>query len=86
MYVPPSGASLAVLPAALSNIHPHLCRPVLPVPPRFVPQEVYSFLNAATFATLTNVNFDDERFKEYVAACHALRDGLEVRRVLMGKA
>lgn len=28
-----------------------------------VPQEVYSLLNAATFATLTNVNFDDERFK-----------------------
>ena len=28
-----------------------------------VPAEVYSFLHAATFATLTNVNFDDARFK-----------------------
>lgn len=28
-----------------------------------VPTEVYSLLNAATFATLTNVNFDDSRFK-----------------------
>lgn len=28
-----------------------------------VPTEVYSFLHAATFATLTNVNFDDVRFK-----------------------
>lgn len=28
-----------------------------------VPQRVYSLLNAATFATLTNVNFDDDRFK-----------------------
>lgn len=28
-----------------------------------VAQEVYSLLNAATFATLTNVNFDDDRFK-----------------------
>jgi len=28
-----------------------------------VPTEVYSLLNAATFATLTNVNFDDARFK-----------------------
>lgn len=28
-----------------------------------VPQEVYSLLNAATFATLTNVNFDDARFR-----------------------
>ena len=37
-------------------------------PPRLppgveVPTEVYSLLNAATFATLTNVNFDDARFK-----------------------
>ena len=28
-----------------------------------VPTDVYSFLHAATFATLTNVNFDDARFK-----------------------
>ncbi|KAL4431024.1 hypothetical protein ABPG75_006280 [Micractinium tetrahymenae] len=42
-----------------------------------VPQEVYSLLNAATFATLTNVNFDDDRFKEYITHCHALRDQLE---------
>jgi hydroxylamine reductase len=28
-----------------------------------VPQAVYTLLNAATFATLTNVNFDDKRFK-----------------------
>lgn len=42
-----------------------------------VPGEVYSFLNAATFSTLTNVNFDDARFKEYITACHALRDEVE---------
>lgn len=42
-----------------------------------VPLEVYSLLNAATFATLTNVNFDDERFKEYVSTCHSLRDQME---------
>jgi hypothetical protein len=29
-----------------------------------LPWQVYSFLHAATFATLTNVNFDNERFKE----------------------
>lgn len=28
-----------------------------------VPTEVYSLLHAATFATLTNVNFDNDRFK-----------------------
>ena len=28
-----------------------------------MPTEVYSLLNAATFACLTNVNFDDARFK-----------------------
>lgn len=28
-----------------------------------VPREVYSFLHSATFACLTNVNFDDARFK-----------------------
>ncbi len=28
-----------------------------------VPLEAYSLLNAATFATLTNVNFDSPRFK-----------------------
>jgi hypothetical protein len=28
-----------------------------------VPTQVYSLLHAATFATLTNVNFDDARFK-----------------------
>lgn len=42
-----------------------------------VPAEVYSFLHAATFATLTNVNFDDARFKEYVNQCHELREGIE---------
>lgn len=28
-----------------------------------VPQEVYNFIQGATFSTLTNVNFDDARFK-----------------------
>ncbi|KAL4859420.1 Hydroxylamine reductase [Chlorella vulgaris] len=44
-----------------------------------VPQAVYTLLNAATFATLTNVNFDDQRFKEYICAAHALREELERR-------
>ncbi|KAL4431026.1 hypothetical protein ABPG75_006282 [Micractinium tetrahymenae] len=44
-----------------------------------VPQEVYSLLNAATFATLTNVNFDDDRFKGYIREAHSLRDELEHR-------
>ncbi|PSC68490.1 hydroxylamine reductase [Micractinium conductrix] len=42
-----------------------------------VPTEVYSLLNAATFACLTNVNFDDARFKEYILHCHELRGQLE---------
>ena len=28
-----------------------------------VPADTYSFIHSATFACLTNVNFDDERFK-----------------------
>lgn len=28
-----------------------------------VPPEIYTFIHAATFSCLTNVNFDDERFK-----------------------
>lgn len=39
-----------------------------------VPTEVYSMLHAATFATLTNVNFDDERFK--VRAQNGCKAGL----------
>ncbi|EFN59446.1 hypothetical protein CHLNCDRAFT_29581 [Chlorella variabilis] len=42
-----------------------------------VPRKVYSLLNAATFATLTNVNFHDARFKEYISTCQSLREGLE---------
>ncbi|GAB4824201.1 hypothetical protein N2152v2_011247 [Parachlorella kessleri] len=42
-----------------------------------VPGEVYSFLNAATFSTLTNVNFDNDRYKEYITACHQLREEVE---------
>lgn len=34
--------------------------------------EVDSFVNAATFSTLTNVNFDALRFQEYLARCHTL--------------
>lgn len=40
-----------------------------------VPREVYSLLHAGTFATLTNVNFDDDRFKVGVKGgiCHEVR-------------
>ncbi len=34
--------------------------------------EVDSFVNAATFSTLTNVNFDALRFQKYLHKCHAL--------------
>lgn len=46
---------------------------------------MYSFLNAATFSTLTNVNFDDERFKEYIGTAHELRAVVEVRCGLVGR-
>lgn len=41
-----------------------------------VDDEVDSFVHAATFSTLTNVNFDALRFQEYLRRCHALTDRL----------
>ncbi|WP_156318525.1 hydroxylamine reductase, partial [Rhizobium sp. AAP43] len=42
-----------------------------------VPQEAYNFIQSATFACLTNVNFDDARFKEYVQESHRMVDAVE---------
>ncbi|KAL4422506.1 hypothetical protein ABPG75_008703 [Micractinium tetrahymenae] len=42
-----------------------------------VPQEVYNFIQSATFACLTNVNFDDARFKEYIQESHRMVDSVE---------
>lgn len=42
-----------------------------------LPASVASFLHAATFSTLTNVNFDPARFKEYLTTAHSLRDEVE---------
>lgn len=49
-----------------------------------VPQEAYSLLNAATFATLTNVNFDDDRFK--VGGGGWARSSLDPAKTLAGVA
>eukprot|EP00887_Chlorella_sp_A99_P004561 scaffold84.g4561.t1 len=51
-----------------------------------VPPQTYSFLHGATFACLTNVNFDDGRFKEYVATAHRLTDEIEAAARAAGVA
>jgi hydroxylamine reductase len=42
-----------------------------------VDQEVNQFTSEAAFSTLTNVNFDPERFVPLINRCVALRDGLK---------
>lgn len=44
-----------------------------------LPHELASFLHSASFSTLTNVNFDAARFREYVSRAHALRDEVQAR-------
>jgi hydroxylamine reductase len=44
-----------------------------------LPDTLASFLHASTFSTLTNVNFDASRYREYITECHALRDEIEAR-------
>lgn len=41
---------------------------MLPCLPAQVPKEVYTFIHGATFSCLTNVNFDDARFKVMTSA------------------
>ncbi|KAG1660707.1 hypothetical protein FOA52_014327 [Chlamydomonas sp. UWO 241] len=49
-------------------------------------EEVNSFLLQALFSTLTNVNFDDERFKVYIDYCTSLHKQLASKMAESGKA
>mmetsp|Transcript_40859 Transcript_40859/g.78038 ORF Transcript_40859/g.78038 Transcript_40859/m.78038 type:complete len:652 (+) Transcript_40859:143-2098(+) len=46
--------------------------------------EIDHFVNQAMFSTLTNVNFDEARFPEYLVACHGHQERLKAKIAEMG--